>query len=645
MSSQYIRTLSVQELFDEDQYLIPVYQRNYAWEAKEINQLIQDIADYAVHYKDTNYYVGTLVIYKRSNNGNTLYETIDGQQRLTTLNILLNVLKREFREELKGLLHKKALNLAFESRPLATEALHAIAADTDEVHYLEGHDYAPAIRRAYKIAQTSLEKITNAAGVSINDFSEYLLNSVFILRVGVPEDTDLNHYFEIMNNRGEQLEKHEILKARLLEKIQKDKEASYVFNKVWEACSDMERYVQYGFNTSQRDALFLAGNWDKFQASNFSELVVMLSYTGSQDEGPSQRDEDSKVLSIDEIIASTMIEVGGKKGADDAPERFTSVISFPNLLLHVLRLQTKQNVPLDDKRLLDIFDKYLEEHEKDPVVFVQKFVYDLLRVRYLFDKYVLKREIFNELERWSLKRLKKQQQSSSVSYVNTFGVEEAQDGENKNLIMLLAMFHVSAPTQVYKHWLNAALKFVFEREAFEASDYLNYLENLARRFLFNRYLKLEPDHFYNIIYLDVVLPKREELDIERLNRGTAVENYIFNYLDYLLWKKGSKGFEKFELTFSNSVEHYYPQKPLDGYPKLEKEYLDNFGNLCLISSSKNSKLNNYPPEAKRSHYEKVGIDSLKQCQMMKDKKWWKGEILEHGSEMQQILFDELKNLN
>ena len=48
---------------------------------------------------------------------------------------------------------------------------------------------------------------------------EYLFEKVVIVRFQVPKDTDLNHYFEIMNSRGEQLEKHEILKSRLMKEL------------------------------------------------------------------------------------------------------------------------------------------------------------------------------------------------------------------------------------------------------------------------------------------------------------------------------------------------------------------------------------------------------------------------------------------
>ena len=97
-------------------------------------------------------------------------------------------------------------------------------------------------------------------------------------------------------------------------------------------------------------------------------------------------------------------------------------------------------------------------------------------------------------------------------------------------------------------------------------------------------------------------------------------------------------------SFSNSVEHYYPQKPLGNIDRL-KEGLDEFGNLCLISSSKNSKLSNNLPAAKKDYYYKVGPDSLKQQLMMEYDNWGTEEILDHGNKMQEILFNELNNLN
>ena len=67
-------------------YKIPIYQRNYAWKREEIEALIKDVYDSLG--KDV-YYIGTLVTYKRDEN---IFEVIDGQQRLTTIYIILKAL-------------------------------------------------------------------------------------------------------------------------------------------------------------------------------------------------------------------------------------------------------------------------------------------------------------------------------------------------------------------------------------------------------------------------------------------------------------------------------------------------------------------------------------------------------------------------
>lgn len=57
-----------------------------------------------------------------------------------------------------------------------------------------------------------------------------------------------------MNTRGEQLEKHEVLKARLMGHL--NKEEQIPFAKIWDACSDMSRYVAMGFDKGLRDQIF-----------------------------------------------------------------------------------------------------------------------------------------------------------------------------------------------------------------------------------------------------------------------------------------------------------------------------------------------------------------------------------------------------
>ena len=73
-------------IFDtEMEYIIPLYQRAYAWEDKQLTQLIEDIEDVAENDK---YYIGALIVSEQ----NGKYEVVDGQQRLTSLYLLLNCL-------------------------------------------------------------------------------------------------------------------------------------------------------------------------------------------------------------------------------------------------------------------------------------------------------------------------------------------------------------------------------------------------------------------------------------------------------------------------------------------------------------------------------------------------------------------------
>ncbi len=620
-----IPSFSIKDLFEKkDAYVIPIYQRNYTWGLGEITQLIQDVCDYAFDDEKakTNYYIGTLVVYERHLDGEITYETIDGQQRLTTLNILLNALHHKYKTALSSKINYQ-LNLTFDSRKKSTETLAVINNHQNtEVTFLTNKDYNVNIKQRYFDAEKVLTRFLDTSN-KIDKFYSYLTNKVHLVRVSVPEETDLNHYFEIMNNRGEQLEKHEILKANMLEILKDDEKLSYTFNAVWEACADMERYVQYGFTTKQRDAIFTAGNWNKLSITSIDTLADCIF-------------SDKKVKTETDFTMQKIIAYKGSFESntgekEDAPERFNAVINFSNFLLHVLRVQTKTNVALDDKRLIDAFNLFLKNPDKEKQLqFVKDFGFSLLKTKHLFDQYIIKREFIREKDQWSLKKLK-WYSGNKVSYVNVFENDEAL---NRDILMILAMFHVSTPTLVYKHWLNAALYYLFYQEEINAIEYQSYLQNLAECYLYDRYIaEEEPIDYFDIIYKNKAIATNKAIlkyNFDKLDNGTAVENFVFNYLDYILWKEKNVNFE---FTFRSSVEHYYPQNPISKEHKIEPNVYDLFGNLCLISSSKNSRLSNHMPSAKKDYYYKVGADSIKQQLMMEEDNWEEKEIRIHTEMM------------
>lgn len=644
MSNQ-IEQLSVKSLLKSDvPYQIPMYQRNYSWEEGEITQLIQDVIDYSESQQC--YYIGTLVIFekKNPNNGSTVYETIDGQQRLTTLSLLASFLKNEKNIDVNWY---NRLILNFECRKNSQKTFEAIFGN--HITALSPDDINSAILNGYQIIQKVLPQKLAEYNISESCFSSYLFEKVQIMRVAVPRDTELNHYFEIMNNRGEQLEKHEVLKSRLLEVLNKISEESEriqcreCFHRIWEACSNMEKYVQSGFSKEQRHSVFGYQDWGRFELKSFDDVLEVVAKSAKEET------ESEVAVALADILSCSIQERGGAQDdEDDVPERFNTVINFPNFLLHVLRVCKGKDIPLDDKRLISIFD-YELLRANDPNE-VKEFGFTLLKCKYLYDQYIIKREFIGERDGWSLKRYKwteggLKRRSERGYYVNTFGDENGQDGINRRILMLLSAFHVSTPTLVYKHWLNAALCWLYRQDVVSPEPYIEYMESVAKAFVFDRFLRgYSESEYYQIIYERGGECKSHSTTIpsdklrECLSFGKIENNLVFNFLDYLLWVKHKdeithSKIKVYEFTFRSSVEHYYPQHPLDGYDALPSEPLNSFGNLCLISHSKNSRLSNFMPNHKKEYYEKNPIDSIKQYLMMKYDEWTTDSIENHESEM------------
>ncbi|MBF1230718.1 MAG: HNH endonuclease, partial [Haemophilus parainfluenzae] len=187
-------------------------------------------------------------------------------------------------------------------------------------------------------------------------------------------------------------------------------------------------------------------------------------------------------------------------------------------------------------------------------------------------------------------------------------------------------------------------------------NYVNFLEELCDKFYFGN--NCQGKDITEIILDKVEFELNSEIkensdDEKDWDKGVNVPNFVFNRLDYQLWESPqeveffSKNdawltektrdaiWKKFRFTFRSSVEHHYPQHPIDGQAI---EDVDMFGNLYLLSQSKNSRLSNLTPTAKREVIKTWNnCDSLKQVIMMSYDKWTEVEIKEHGEEMLKIL--------
>lgn len=626
---QELRILDDETLFDKEvHYVIPRYQRAYAWEDKEIVQLIDDIND-----STGDYYIGSLVVAKVKDKEET-YEVVDGQQRLTTLYLLLHYLVS--RGDLEGEVGK---TLSFDCRPNSNYTLtHIQDLLSKEKPFADEEDrLEQSILNGLKAID---QKFTTGDAIDVDAFIERLM-SVILYRIEVPEHTDLNRYFEIMNTRGEQLEQHDILKAQLMRYLSNRREQEF-FSRVWNACSDMTGYVQMHLAKEEREKIFGSG-WNDEPSEDWDD------YEGCLD---MEQGGDHKVLIKSIIKPSFEVEVSDGKLEDDKTKiRFESIIGFPHFLLHVLRVflsvesisMDEEKVLgslLDDKCLLNDFNEVIsygrmegKRIKDNKGEFARRFIVFLLRSRFLFDQFIIKRESIGDDQdgRWSLKELRTSGAGSakkpyyadtSLRYKSEW--EKTYAPRNKECLMIQSALRVSYTSPKVMHWITRLLEWLFDEETV-----LPKLTDEAERIA----AEAVKDNF---------------LAAGNYELGVQTPHVVFNYLDYLLWKEDKEKYKDFVFEFRNSVEHWYPQHPSEGTFEAW-DGIDTFGNLCIISRSVNSKFSNLSPESKMKSYKKMVQKGSLKLRIMGDiiergtsETWRLSECVKHEEEMISLLCEAVQ---
>lgn len=594
-------------MFDTDmEYIIPLCQRAYAWEDKQLTQLIEDINDVA---EDSNYYIGSLIVSKQFGR----YEVVDGQQRLTSLYLLLNCLGIKTKPTLTFACREKSNYTLRNIEELLLENRSKI--DMDRIE--------PGIQRGIRILSHELTK----DHFDRESFMEKLAK-IIVYRIEVPENTDLNRYYEIMNTRGEQLEQHDILKATLMSYLSDDSEKG-LFAKIWDACSDMTGYVQMHFiskNNAVREAIF-GSEWNSMPPNSWQKYKKAIS-------GTTQETTGHKICDLIEKNFKVEDDEGYVDG--DVRVRFESVIEFPYFLLHTLKvyvslygvtheIATSKIVDelLDDKKLLDAFNRVVScgitdtgriaDSKED---FARGFIICLLRTRYLFDKYIIKREYANDSAdgEWSLKSLyvsgqqsKKKAYYGNSKFTRSGEWKRTNDWRTKTNIMMQSALRVSYTSPKVMHWITKLLIWLSEADCKNIkNDAITKFDKVAE----NIAIDAVRENFFQVCSNGVYA------------MGVNTPHIVFNYLDYLLWNDDRNGKKKkysdFVFEFRNSVEHWYPQNPSEGTFEQWKDGVDQFGNLCIIQRNVNSKFSNMSPEAKKSTFKDMIVKGSIKLRIMSE---------------------------
>ena len=172
-----LKEVSIEQLFsksDKATYEIPIYQRNYAWESDEIYALVQDVYDAYTKQASSVYYIGTLVTYYK---GDEVYEVIDGQQRLTTIMLVLCALGIDCSKK-----------LSYRARKRSDDTIRMYTEDG-----FDAEEVDEGIVSGFKYAQEAVAE-KQAIG-NFEGFKRYFCSNVHIIHYNVHKDIDLNHYF------------------------------------------------------------------------------------------------------------------------------------------------------------------------------------------------------------------------------------------------------------------------------------------------------------------------------------------------------------------------------------------------------------------------------------------------------------------
>lgn len=668
-----VQAILVGELFSHmaPRYSVPLYQRNFTWGEEQIHRLIFDILDEAEQGEPKDYFLGNLVVAPPKTKDGP-FDVIDGQQRLTTLYILLTQLRtRANLSDQIGILQP----ITYEAREKSSRALRAIltsaATSSVGVDDRDGPDDREdsGILRAAHIIEQLLGGGPVSDRILAPQVIDYLLNRVRIIRMPIDRSTDLNRYFEIMNTRGSQLSPVDIVKARLLRQLTDPLDRA-LLNHVWTACADMDHYVAMQVtsgDTKLRGKVF-GPQWESAPTADFTLLRALLVDHAFDDASPTNEEQVlpvSNAMTFDEALAS-YANVDSTSQADSADEgdRFTSQITFPTLLLHVLAVRTpddgdrRDDRQLDDKLLVSRFTARLNGLPKnDRAAWVRSFTTDLLRIRYLFDRFILKRDSTlasghesttdGEPGSWSLYRLIRGTPRSggrsqdTPRYLATFLAEESGRSSGplqRRILLLQSALRITYTSPRTMHWMTDVLRYV--------TDCTDRGRQVTAQGLLDRLEAHTLDQLENAIALD---PGEGQTGPDGMPLGFAIPRIVFTYLDYLLAKE--LGQWDFTFSYRTSIEHFSPvtedsEHASSAFHVRDRQLLDWLGNLALVTVSANSKFSNYLPahkaknEAARRQSLKLEIMARRAMPGAEDSRpgsWNDGDIRRHHEEMVALL--------
>lgn len=402
-------------------YAIPRYQREYTWSRAQWDALFEDLLDNELHY-----FLGSIICINQSQDALTVQslELVDGQQRMTTLSLLLAAIYQSYRTlpnlgmeqqiELYNLKHKLVLKKKPDQPRLIPQVQNnnqqdyfavlgqtGILDDVDTVPNAGNRRVLKAFRHFISRIELYLEHSTDPIA-SLQALLEKV-NTATLVKIEVAGHSDAYTLFESLNNRGVPLTAIDLIKNKLLAVLESKDPGSIDtqynrWKKVIDALGDdyavQERFFrQYynGFKTDLKDVVSvpvatksnLMQVYEKLiahDAEGFLHAMIRLSSRYAQIVGyravPEQPKLSSLLLSLDRIQGAAaylllMVLMERQAELELKHEHLEQVVSF--LIAFFVRRNTTDLPPTRDltRIFMDVAETIRELSAGDVVSHIQ----------------------------------------------------------------------------------------------------------------------------------------------------------------------------------------------------------------------------------------------------------------------------------
>lgn len=644
--------LSLQKIFNEAIFRIPDYQRGYSWSNQQLEEFWSDL----IVLQSQEHYTGMISLKKIKNadikkntqkwteekwlveKGYSVFEIVDGQQRMTTLIILINEIinyckQNNFNELNSTLLSEIEEKYLFKSKPNNIIKTYKFGYEEDNPSYeyfrqvilnesdngsIEETFYTLNLKNAKEFFQSKILNLVRIFG--FEKLEEIYKKTTLQLKFNMYYiDDDFNVFvaFETMNNRGKRLSYLELLKNRLIylsTLFENDEDEK---NKVREEINDTWREI-YGYlgknkNYPLSDDEFLQNHW-----------IIYFGYQTRKIQG------NQTIPYYTFLLNKYFIQQNINPSNMYIPD-FSNLIvneeSEEELEKEIVENNISEIIPVNDKQT------------KLSLLEIKKYVNSLkCLIQYWYEMYFPSDRYSAEIRKYLFRLNKLGHVNSKPLITVLLSKNNISDEEKVNCLKNIERFNfLHYRFNGYFSTYNKSVFYNLARDLYNDEinvkdvmdvvckiDYLSDNIVIESSGILEKFRKLfKIDGFYSWITLKYLLY------VYDVSKTKTISEQRLDPTDY--FKQDPKD--------SYSIEHIYPQKAIDDYwterfkmydEKEKKALLGSLGNMLPLSKRINSKLQNYSFDVKKERY----ANGSRSEQLVADKNEWTPElILDRGLEI------------